>query len=314
MMILAQAQAADASFIDALVQFFAEPLTYQFMQRALLAGLLVGLINGVIGTYVVVRGMSFFGDALAHSVLPGVAVAYIITGGTGIAMFFGGLVAAIISALIIGWLTRDNRLKEDTAIGIVFAALFALGIAIISSNTSGGNRDLVHILFGNILGIRDDDLIIIIVVGAVILVTVMLFFKELMVISFDETLARTLKLPSEGLRILLLILIAVTIIASLQIVGVTLMMAMLIIPPAIAQTFTKRMHHMMIASAVVGMVGSVIGVYVSYYLNIATGPSIVLTLTAAFIVAFVLRHVLPVLRTRRQQQVGHTGNQSSQIS
>lgn len=273
-----------------IIQFFTEPLTFQFMQRALLAALLVGLLNGVVGTYVVVRGMSFFGDALAHSVLPGVALAYIITGGAGLSLFFGGLVFAVGSALFIGWLTRDNRMKEDTAIGIVFVALFALGIAIISSSQAGYGRDLVHILFGNILGIRPEDLIVIVVCGVLVIGTVVLLYKELMVISFDQTLARTLRLPSEALRMLLLVLIAVTIIASLQVVGVALMLAMMIIPPATAQLFTKRLHHMMIASSIIGMICGAVGIYVSYYLDIATGPSIVLTMTAVFIVGFVIKH------------------------
>lgn len=285
------------------LQFVNEPLTYQFMQRALLSALLVGLLSGVIGTYVVVRGMSFFADALAHSVLPGVAVAYVLTAGASIGVFFGGLVFAIITALIIGWLTRDNRMKEDTAIGIVFAALFALGIAIISSSSYG--RDLTHILFGNILGVRPEDLLVTAVSAVIVLVVVVLFFKELAVISFDQNLARTLRLPAEGLRLLLLVLIAVTIIASLQIVGVALMLAMLIIPPATAQMFSARLHLMMLRASLLGMVTSVIGVYVSYYGNIATGPSIVLTMTVVFIVGFVIKHFVPLLRVRPDEQTPH---------
>jgi manganese/iron transport system permease protein len=294
-----------------LMQFINEPLTYQFMQRALLSALLVGILSGVIGTYVVVRGMSFFADALAHSVLPGVAVAYVLTAGASIGVFFGGLVFAVITALIIGWLTRDNRMKEDTAIGIVFAALFALGIAIISSSSYG--RDLTHILFGNILGVRPEDLLVTALSAAAVLVVVVLFFKELAVISFDQNLARTLRLPAEGLRLLLLVLIAVTIIASLQIVGVALMLAMLIIPPATAQMFSTRLHHIMLRAALLGMVSSVVGVYVSYYLDIATGPSIVLTMTAVFIAAFVIKHFVPLIRVRPEKQAAHAGDETGKV-
>ena len=281
-----------------------DPLSYDFMQRAILAAVIVGIVSGVVGSFVVVRGMSFFGDALAHSILPGVSAAYIYSGGAAFSMpllseiqdeslrlFTGGLAAGIFAAVLIGWLTRDKRLKEDTVIGIVFVAMFALGIAIISSDPRAYGRDLVHILFGNILGISNTDIWIMFVCGVLVIGIVVFFFKELVVISFDAGLARTLQLPSEGLRILLLVLIAVTIVASLQIVGITLMLAMLIAPSAIAQLFTKRMHHMIIVAAIVGAVSGVVGVLISYHLGIATGPAIVLTVTTLFLIAFSLTYV-----------------------
>jgi ABC-type Mn2+/Zn2+ transport system permease subunit len=279
-----------------LQELFIDPLTYDFMERALFAALLVGAISGVIGCFVVVRGMSFFGDALAHSALPGVAAAFIYTSGSAfsipiigsvqeesVRLFIGGLVAGIVSALGIGWLTREGRLKEDTAIGIVFVAMFALGIAIISSDSRAYGRDLTHILFGNILGIKPIDLYIMIGCGVVVIGTIVALYKELLLISFDQSLARILKLPSEGLRILLLVLIAVTIVASLQIVGIALMLAMLITPAATAQLLTRRLHHMMIVSALLGMFSGVVGIYLSYHLEIATGPAIVLTITVIFL-------------------------------
>lgn len=295
-----------------IVTLISEPLTYQFMQRAMLSALIVGLLSGVIGSFVVVRGMSFLGDALAHSVLPGVAGAYLIAGGTGISVFVGGLVMAIFTALLIGWLTRDKRMKEDTAIGIVFAALFALGIAMISrSNTS---VDLSHILFGNILGVRDQDLLLTAISAAVVISIVILLYKELLIVSFDQSLAGALKLPREGLRMLLLILIGVTIIASLQIVGVVLMLAMMIIPAATAQMFSTRLHHMMFRAAIIGMVTSIIGVYLSYYIDIPTGPAIVLAMTSLFLVGFLMRHVRPnFLRRASHQQRGNTRRKSGQV-
>lgn len=287
-----------------------DPLSFDFMQRAILAAIIVGIVSGVVGSFVVVRGMSFFGDALAHSILPGVSAAYIYTGGAAFSvpllsdiqdeslrLFVGGLIAGIFAALLIGGLTRDKRLKEDTAIGIVFVAMFALGIAIISSDARAYGRDLVHILFGNILGISNSDIWIMLVCGIVVVGIVLFFFKELVVISFDAGLARTLQLPSEGLRLLLLVLIAVTIVASLQIVGITLMLAMLIAPAAIAQLFTKRMHQMIIVAAIIGAVSGVVGVFISYHLGIATGPAIVLTVTALFLASFGVTRVVEEIGT-----------------
>ncbi len=173
------------------MDFLLDPLTFTFMQRGLLAVLLVGAISGVIGTFVVVRGMSFLGDALAHAILPGVAIAYV-TGGD---LFLGGLIAGLGSALGISWLTRHEAVKEDTAIGIVFAAMFALGIAIISTARSY-SVDLTHILFGNVLGVSDSDLIIMGGMGIVVLGVVLLFYKEFLVLSFDAGLARHLKRPA----------------------------------------------------------------------------------------------------------------------
>ncbi len=290
-----------------------EPLAYQFMQRAMLSALLVGLLCGVIGSFVVVRGMSFLGDALAHSVLPGVAGAYLIAGGAGISVFAGGLLMAILTALLIGWLTRDKRMKEDTAIGIVFAALFALGIAMISrTNTS---VDLSHILFGNILGVRNQDLILTAISAVVVIGIVVLLYKELMIVSFDQSLASALKLPRESLRMLLLVLIGVTIIASLQMVGVVLMLAMMIIPAATAQMFSTRLHHMMIRAAAIGMVTSIIGVYLSYYADIPAGPAIVLVMTSLFLVVFVARHGWPnfLRRVALREQGSDTRREPGQV-
>jgi len=279
-----------------LYEFFIQPMTYTFMRHAMIAAVLVGITSGVIGSFVVVRGMSFFGDALAHSILPGVAVAYIVTGGAASgALFLGGLIAGIGSALGIGWLTRGDRLKEDTAIGIVFVAMFALGIAIISSDSRAYGRDLVHILFGNILGIASVDIQIMLACSVVVVGLILVLYKELLLISFDQSLARSLRLPSEALRLLLLVLIAVTIVASLRIVGIALMLAMLITPAATARLLANRMHYMMLISATLGALGGVVGIYLSYHLGIATGPAIVLTITAAFALVFAatqLRHYL----------------------
>lgn len=266
-----------------LYQLLIQPLSYEFMQRAMLAALMIGAISGVIGCFVVVRGMSFFGDALSHSILPGVAVAYIV----GADLFVGGLVAGIATALGIGWLTGRGQLREDTAIGVVFVGMFALGIAIISGGSSYA-VDLTHILFGNVLGVRASDLVIMGISGVVVVGAIVLFYKELLTQSFDPTLMRTLHLPGEALRLLLLVLIAVTIVASLQTVGIALMLAMLITPAATAQLLVKRMHTMMIVAAFIGMISGVIGLYLSWRFNVPSGAVIVLTTTTIFLVVFAI--------------------------
>jgi manganese/iron transport system permease protein len=263
------------------LNFLLSPLAYPFMQRGMLAVILVGVVSGVIGCYIVVRGMAFFGDALAHSILPGVAVAYI----AGSDLFLGGLIAGIAAAVGIGWLTRHERIKEDTAIGVVFAGMFALGIAIISTARSY-SVDLAHILFGDVLGVGESDLLLMAVFGAAVIAVIAMLYKEFLVMSFDPGLAQTLKLPGEGLRLLLLALVAVTIVASLQTVGIALMVAMLVTPAATAQVLARRLHHMMFIAAFLGALSGAAGLYLSFYLNIASGAAIVLTTTAIFGVVF----------------------------
>ncbi len=271
--------------MDFLQQLFIEPLTFAFMQRAMLATILIGGVSGVIGAYVVTRGMAFLGDALAHTILPGVAIAFLATNGNPNAVFVGGLIAGVLSALGIGMLTRGGRLSEDTAIGVVFAGALALGIGIIS-RAQNYTTELSHLLIGNLLAVQNDDLLLIAVVGAIVLVVIGLLYKEFLVITFDPTLAQTLRLPAEALRLLLLVLLAFTVVISLQAVGIAMVAAMLVTPAATARMFTKRLHHLMIGGALIGAVGGVIGMYVTWHARIAPSAGIVLTLTAFFIAAF----------------------------
>lgn len=261
-----------------------DPLGYAFMIRGLIAALIVGIVCSTLGSYIVLRGMGFFGDAIAHAILPGVAMGYLFAGSNQFWILIGGLIAGIISALGIGTLSRSG-LKEDTAIGVIFAGMFALGIALISSVRSY-TVDLTHFLFGNVLGVSNSDLWLIGGFGALVILTILLFYKELMVISFDPVLAQTLRLPTTFLNYLLLILIAVTIVLSLQTVGVALMTAMLITPAAAAYLLTRRLSTMMLLSAGVGAASAITGLYLSFYINIASGPAIVLTCTFLFILAF----------------------------
>ncbi|MFN8527533.1 MAG: metal ABC transporter permease [Anaerolineae bacterium] len=271
--------------MEFLQQLLIDPVALPFMQRAMLAVILIGIVSGVMGAFVVTRGMAFLGDALAHTILPGVAMAYLASSGNSNAIFLGGLVAGVLSALGIGFLTRDRRLSEDTAIGIVFAGALALGIGIIST-AQNYSTDLTHLLIGNLLAVSPDDLTLICAVGVLVLIAVLLLYKELLIITFDPMLAHTLRLPAERLRITLLVLLALAVVISLQAVGVALVAAMLVTPAATARLFVKRMHHLMLLGAAIGAVGGVIGMYVTWHLRIAPSAGIVLTLTALFLLAF----------------------------
>jgi ABC-type Mn2+/Zn2+ transport system permease subunit len=224
--------------------------------------------------------MAFFGDALAHAILPGIAIAYLLDAN----LFLGALLMGLLTAVGIGYLSRRGQVKEDTAIGVLFAACFALGVALLSTVQSY-SVDLTHILFGNVLGVSNIDLWLTAGLGAAVLLVVLLLYKELLVISFDPILAATLRLPLEALNYLLLILIALTIVVSLQTVGVALLVAMLVTPAATAYLLTRRLWHMMIVGAAVGALSSVAGLYLSFYINVASGAAVVLVCTVFFVLA-----------------------------
>ena len=226
--------------------------------------------------------MAYLGDAMAHAILPGVAVAYLMGG----SLTVGALVAAVLVALGIGALSRQGTIKEDTAIGILFAAALSLGVALISTIRTYA-VDLSHILFGNVLGVSPTDLLLTAGLGALILVVVALLYKPFLVISFDPVLAATLRLPRELLRNLLLVLLALTIVVALQTVGVGLVAAMLVTPAATAYLLARRLPAMMAISALVGALSSVVGMYLSYYANVASGAAIVLTATGFFVLVYV---------------------------
>ena len=263
-----------------------EPLQYDFIVRALLAAVIVGVVCSILGTYIVLRGMAFLGDAMAHTILPGVVIAFFL----GWPLAVGALIMGVITALGIGVLTRRAALKEDTAIGVIFAGFFALGVALLSAR---GNYsiDLAHFLFGNLLGVSATDLLVTAGLGAVVLAVIFLFYKEFLVLSFDPLLAETLRLPTTFLNYLLLMLIAVTIVVALQVVGVALMLAILVTPAAAASFVTRRLPSMMALSAAIGVFSGVAGVYASYYLNIASGPAVVLVATAIFLIVLGLAAV-----------------------
>ncbi|PWH12412.1 MAG: manganese ABC transporter permease [Anaerolineae bacterium] len=266
------------------MEFLIQPLTYSFMQRGMAAAMLVGILCAVMGTYVVLRGMAFLGDALAHAILPGVAVSYLVGGN----LLLGALIAAIVVALLIGLFSRQGAIKEDTAIGILFAAALALGVALISSIRTYA-VDLSHILFGNVLGVSPADLWLTCGLGVGILLTVFLLYRPFLVISFDPILAATLRLPVELLRNVMLVLLALTVVISLQTVGIGLVAAMLVTPAATAYLLVRRLAPMMFLSALIGAFSSLVGLYLSYYLNIVSGSAIVLISTAIFLVVFLIK-------------------------
>ncbi|MGB2895869.1 MAG: metal ABC transporter permease [Anaerolineales bacterium] len=265
-----------------LLSFLVEPFQYSFMLRGLWASLIVGVVCPILGSYVVLRGMAFFGDALAHIILPGVVISFLL----GWPYAVGALIFGVLAALLIGFISRRTDIKDDTAIGVVFAGAFALGVALISLQRSYA-VDLTHILFGDLLGVSNSDLMLMGILGLLVLLTVFAFYKEFLVLSFDPTLAKTLRLPVTFLQNLLLVLLAVVIVISLQAVGVALVLAMLVTPASSAYLLTKRLPNMMLLGALIGAVSSVLGLYLSFYINVSSGASIVLVATAIFALIFV---------------------------
>lgn len=259
---------------------YASVLHKQFFQHALVAALLIGALCGVVGTYVVLRGFAFIGDALAHASFPGVAVAYI----AGTNILGGALVAGLLTALLIGFLARHRRVSHDTAIGVLFAGAFALGVMLISRIRSY-RKDLASLLFGNLLGVSRTDLIIIVVIGVIVLALVALFYRELLLSAFDPTYAASLGYPTGLLDLLLLGLLTLTIVVGLQAVGNVLVVAMIVTPSAAARLLTDRVPTMMALGALIGAISGAVGLFASYPLDLAPGATIVMTATLLFFLA-----------------------------
>src|SRR3990172_12483038 len=270
----------------AMVDWLLEPLAFEFMQRGLLIAAVVGIICALVGCYIVLRGMAFLGDALAHAILPGLAVGYLVSAGDRGTLFWWALGTAVVTSVGIGALSRGVRIKQDTAIGIVFAGMFALGIALISTVRNYA-VDLTHFLFGNVLGVSQSDLWLTLGVGVSVLVIIFVFYKEFLVLSFDPTLVTVLRLPAPALEILLSILMAVAIVVSLQTVGVALVVALLVTPAAAASLITKNLRSMMLFASLIAAGSGVLGLYASFYLNIASGAAIVLTCTLVFLLIWI---------------------------
>jgi manganese/iron transport system permease protein len=254
-----------------------EPLTFAFFGRALLAAVIVGVVCAVVGSYMVLRGLAFMGDALSHSAFPGVVAAYLLKG----PFYLGAAIAAVGTALTIGWVTRRGHLRSDTTIGVLFAGMFALGVFMFSRipNYVG---DLFGFLFGEILGIGEGDLVALATLAVLVIAVVALFWKELLYATFDPLGAAAAGLPVGRLDYVLLAVIALTIVVSLQAVGIIMVVAMLVTPPAIGQLLATSFARLVAVAIAVGVACPVIGLYLSYWLDAATGATIVLVETAAF--------------------------------
>ncbi len=264
-----------------MIEFLLEPLGYGFVIRGLAAGLLASISCALLSAFVVWRGMAFVGDALSHAILPGIVVAYIF----GFSLFFGALGAAAVAVLAIGLISGRRRLKEDTAIGIVFSGLFALGVLMMSRVTT--YQDLGHILFGNILGVSRSDLVLMLAVVIVTIVALTISHKEILVASFDPAHSVAIGLSPTLVRYILLFLLALTTVVAIQTVGVILVLSLLVTPAAAASMVSNRLRTIISLSVVMSLVATVFGFYVSYYSDVASGPAIALTLTSFFVVAFV---------------------------
>ncbi len=281
------------------MQWLVEPFRYEFMLRGLWASLIVGVVCPVLGTYVVLRGMAFLGDALAHIILPGVVIAFMI----GWPLPVGALIIGVVAALSIGAIGRRADIKEDAAIGVVFAGAFALGVALISVQRSYA-VDLAHILFGNLLGVSTADIRLMLGLGAIVMLAIFAFYKEFLVLSFDPVLAATLRLPVAFLQNMLLVLLAIVIVISLQAVGVALVLAMLVTPASAALLLARRLPVMMLLSAGIGVFSALVGLYLSYYADIVSGSAIVLVATLFFGVVFLFAPRKGILSSLLRRNLG----------
>ena len=287
------------------VSFLTDPWALSFMQRGLAAALMVGIVCAIMGTFVVLKGMAFIGDAVSHAAFPGLVIAYLL----GIPLYLGGAVAAVATALAIGWVSRRGGLRFDTAVGVLFAGMFALGIVLFSA-IDNYVADLFSFLVGNVLGITFGDLVQIALLGSIVLAVVFVLRKELLYATFDPAGAGASGLPVSMLEYLLLGLLGVTIVVSIQAVGIIMVVAMLVTPAATAQLLVIRYDRMVALSVALAASSAVLGLYLSFYLNVASGASIVLVETALFVVALVFspRRGLLATRSRGSAAAASTGH------
>ena len=277
------------------VEFLLDPMRLGFMQRGLVAAVLVGIVCAVMGAFIVLRGLAFIGDAVSHAAFPGLVIAFLL----GIPLYIGGAVAAVATALGIGWVARRGGLRFDTAVGVLFAGMFALGIVLFST-IDDYVADLFSYLLGNVLGITFGDIVQVVVLGAIVLVVVFLLRKEFLYASFDPAGAAASGLPVEWLDYLLLGLIGVTIVVSIQTVGIVLVVAMLVTPAATGQLLVDRFWDLVRVAIAIAVVSALVGLYLSYYLNVASGASIVLIETLCFGLALVLSPKTGWVASRRR--------------
>jgi manganese/iron transport system permease protein len=275
------------------LNFFTEPLAYDFMQRALLVAVLVGAVSAVLSCFLVLKGWSLMGDAISHAVLPGIVLAYVV----GLPLAVGAFVAGLFSAIATGYLKDNSRIKEDTAMGIVFTGMFGLGIVLFSRIET--DQHLTHILFGDMLGVTWQDLLETAVIAGGTLLVVLTKRRDFLLYAFDPQHARAIGLPVRLLHYGLLAMLSLTIVASLKAVGIILVVAMLIAPGAIGFLVTKRFDAMLTVAVIAAVGSSVLGTLISFQINAATGPCIVLIQTALFLLALFFAPGTGLLRKRK---------------
>lgn len=277
-----------------IVDTLREPWTFEFMQRALIVAVVIGVVSAVVGSFVILKGMAFIGDALPHASFGGVAIAFVL----GANLQLGAAVAAIIVALAIGFIGNRGTIRSDTAIGIMFIAGFALGLLIVSRQ-DGYVVDLFSFVFGNVLGVSWTDVWITLGLGGLVLAVVGLFYKELLFTAYDPSMAAASGLPVNAAQYGLLVLIAITVVIALQVMGIVLVLAMLVAPPATAQLLTRRLPAMMALGAAFGAGSAVVGLYAAWYADVSASASIVLTATVMFALAFLFSPQNGLLRQRQ---------------
>ena len=263
------------NFINGLYEF-------HFLQNALVTAVVIGVVSGAVGCFIILRGMSLMGDAISHAVLPGVAISYIL----GINFFVGAIIFGLLSSIIITFIKNNSIIKGDTAIGITFSSFLALGVILIGIANS--STDLFHILFGNILAVQDIDKWLTIGVSIAVLVVIVLFFKELLITSFDPSMAKAIGMKVNFYHYLLMVLLTLVSVTAMQSVGTILIVAMLITPAATAYLYTNSLRKMIILSSSLGAVSSVLGLFIGYSFNIAVGSSIVITSSIIFAISFLV--------------------------
>lgn len=278
-----------------MTNFFQGLLEFHFLQNALITAIVIGVVSGVVGCFIILRGMSLMGDAISHAVLPGVALSYIF----GINFFVGAIVFGVIASIMITYIKGNSIIKGDTAIGITFSSFLALGVILIG--VANSSTDLFHILFGNILAVQDSDKLVTIAVSAVVLAFVVLFFKELLLTSFDPVMAQAMGINVSFFHYLLMVLLTLVSVTAMQSVGTILIVAMLITPAATAYLYATSLKIMLMLSATIGACSSVIGLFIGYSFNVAAGSSIVLTAAAFFVISF---FISPKQRQRKRSVQG----------
>ena len=274
-----------------MIELLLAPLAYPFVGRALLAVTMVSSVCALVGTFAVLRGMSYIGTALAHSLVPGIAVGYLVGGADRDRLFWWAAATAILASLGMATLVHRSRVGEDAAVGVVYAGMFALGIAIISTARNFA-VDLLHFLFGNLLSVTSADLVRIGAVSVIVVAVVLLLYKELVLVTFDPVFAASLRLRSTLLNYLQYLLIALAIVVALQTIGIALVVTLMVAPAAAALLITRRFHHTVLVAAVIGIVSGVAGLYLSYYFSVASGAAVALVCVAIFLVVAAAARVL----------------------